>query len=196
MSPHDTWAQLSGRLHLPDLVVIGDHLITGDEPYSGAPPPCTRTDLEAAVRRHGLRRGVRTLRLALERVRYGSLSPQETLLRLALEDAGLPSPSLNHRVSGAQEGRTRAMIDLAYPSERVGVEYLGDHHRTDKQVYRDDIRRREWLVDQGWQMIYVTAADDFVEVARRVRRSLARAPQPLPPIESTSPQRAAAKIVE
>ncbi|WP_233265349.1 hypothetical protein [Leifsonia sp. AG29] len=174
MSPHDTWAQLSSRLRLPDLVVMGDHLITGDQPYSGAPPRCTRADLEAAVRRHGLRRGVRTLRLALERVRYGSLSPQETLLRLALEDAGLPSPSLNHSVTAPGKDRTRAMIDLAYPSERVGVEYLGDHHRTDKRAYREDIARREWLVERGWQMIYVTAADDFNAVARRVRHTLAR----------------------
>ncbi|WP_431219876.1 hypothetical protein [Leifsonia xyli] len=178
IAAQDAWAQLSSRLSVPDLVAIGDYLVTGDEPYSGQPPPLTRFDLEAAVRRHGRRRGVRNLRLALERVRYGSLSPQESRLRLALEDAGLPAPTLNHPVRPAGERRVEAMIDLAYPHAMVAIEYLGDHHRTDPAVYRDDIRRRERLVEQGWFVVFVTAADDFDVVAMRVRRALYRSSPP------------------
>jgi len=174
MAGQDAWAQLSKRLPLPDLVVIADFMITGDEPYSQRPPRWTRADLEAAVQRHGLRRGVRNLRLALERVRYGSLSPQETRLRLALEDNGLPLPRLNHRVLSPVGDRTAAMIDLAYPEAKIAIEYLGDHHRTDRETYRDDIRRREMLVQLGWDVIFVTAADSFDDVALRVRRALHR----------------------
>ncbi|GAA2054571.1 hypothetical protein [Leifsonia soli] len=174
IAAQDTWAQLSTRLRLPDLVAIGDFLITGDEPYSQHPPPLVRADLEAAVRRHGRRRGVTTLRQALERIRYGSLSPQESRLRLALEDAGLPSPELNHVVRSPDGERVEAMIDLAYPTARVAIEYLGDHHRTDTTTYRNDIGRRERLVESGWDVIFVTAADSFDQVALRVRRALRR----------------------
>ncbi|MGO4533740.1 hypothetical protein [Leifsonia sp. 2MCAF36] len=174
VAPQDAWAQLSSQLAVPDLVAIGDYLITGDEPYSGTPPPATMQDLEAAARRHGRRRGVTSLREALGRVRYGSLSPQESRLRLALEDAGLPAPALNHVVRSPEGDRTEAMIDLAYPDALVAIEYLGDHHRTDTAVYRNDIRRRERLVDLGWEVIFVTAADPFEAVALRVRRALHR----------------------
>lgn len=51
------------------------------------------------------------------------------------------------------------MVDFAYPDALVAIEYLGDHHRTEKQVYRDDIRRREVLTALGWSVLYTTADD-------------------------------------
>lgn len=92
---------------------------------------------------------------------------------MALEDAGLPSPELNYRVAGPT-GSTAVMIDLAYPASRVAVEYLGDHHRATSAAYRKDIARREWLVDQGWDVVFVTAADSLPAVATRVRSALRR----------------------
>lgn len=157
ISPEDTWAQLSGRLSLPDLVAIGDFLITGDEPYSGEPSELTHRDLERAIRHHGRRRGVQMLRQALERVRFGSLSPQESRLRMLLVDAGLPEPELNPRI--VVDSRFIAMVDLAYRDRRLAIEYLGDHHRTDPVLYRADITRRERLAAVGWNTIFVTAAD-------------------------------------
>jgi hypothetical protein len=156
-SPEDTWAQLSGVLPLTDLVIIGDWLITGDEPYSGTPSPHTRGDLERALRHHGRRPGIRRLREALNLVRYGSLSPQETRLRLELVSAGLPEPALNHRVERA--GHPVAMVDLAYPDRRLAIEYLGDHHRTDPATFREDIHRRERLTAAGWSTVFLTADD-------------------------------------
>ncbi|WP_223693919.1 endonuclease domain-containing protein [Leifsonia poae] len=173
LAPEEAWVQLGSLLTPEELTVIGDFLLTGDEPYSRNPPPVTRAQLDGALRRHGRHRGVRNLRLAAPRIRYGSLSPQESRLRLALEDAQLPSPELNYRVAGPT-GETAAMIDLAYPAYRVAIEYLGDHHRSTAKVYRDDIRRREWLVERGWDVILVTAADAFSDVARRVRTALRR----------------------
>ena len=170
-APEEVWVQLGESLAPDDLVVIGDHLITGSEPYDGARPPVTRAQLDDALSRHGSRRGARALRLASPRVRYGPLSPQESRLRLALEDAGLPAPELNYRVTGA-DGRVGAMIDLAYPSFGVAIEYLGDHHRLTAAAYRKDIARREWLVQRGWSVVFVTAANSFTDVARRVRAAL------------------------
>jgi hypothetical protein len=170
-SPEDAWIQLSASLSLEDLVVAGDFLITGAEPYSGDPAPITRAHLEGALRRHGRHRGVRSLRLALERIRYGSLSPQETRLRLAMEDAGLPSCEPNYRVTD-ENGHVGAMIDLAFPAYSVAVEYLGDHHRATAAAYHKDIERREWLADRGWHVVFVTGGDDLAAAARRVRAAL------------------------
>ncbi|WP_175339230.1 hypothetical protein [Leifsonia sp. C5G2] len=165
-SAEDTWAQLSGSLSLGDLVIIGDWLITGDEPYSWTPSPLSRADLERALRHHGRRQGIRRLREALELVRYGSLSPQETRLRLELMSAGLPEPALNHRVEHG--GHPVAMVDLAYPDRRLAIEYLGDHHRTDTQTYREDIQRRERLSAAGWATVFLTADDLRGPVPRAV----------------------------
>lgn len=156
-SPEDTWAQLSRRLTVEDLVVIGDWLITGDEPYSGQASPFTHADLARALRHHGRRPGIQRLREAIELVRFGSLSPQETRLRLQLLAAGLPEPELNHRVH--DRDRFVAMVDLAYPERRVAIEYLGDHHRTDQATYREDINRRERLAGARWTTVFLTAAD-------------------------------------
>ena len=173
-APEEVWVQLGASLPPDELVVIGDYLITGDEPYSGKPPPVTRELLDAALARHGGRRGSRALRSALQRVRYGSLSPQESRLRLALVSAGLPEPAPNYKVRG-DRARVAAMIDLAYPTFGVAIEYLGDHHRSTADAYRKDIGRRERLVQFGWEVVFVTAADDFQEVATRVRTAMRRA---------------------
>ncbi|MFI5061201.1 MAG: hypothetical protein ACHP7F_07125 [Actinomycetales bacterium] len=173
LAPEDAWVQLGVLLTPEELTVVGDYLVTGDEPYSGKAPPVDRAQLDGALRRHGRHRGVRALRLAAPRIRYGSLSPQETRLRLALEDARLPEPELNYRVAGP-DGETAVMIDLAYPAYKVAIEYLGDHHRSTAAAYRKDISRREWLVETGWDVIFVTADDAFPDVARRVRAALRR----------------------
>lgn len=173
-APEEVWVQLGESLPPDELVALGDFLITGDEPYSGTPPPVSRELLEAALLRHGGRRGARALRSALPRIRYGSLSPQETRLRLALVAAGLPEPEPNYKVRSSS-GRVVAMIDLAYPTFGVAIEYLGDHHRSTADAYRKDIARRERLVQSGWDVVFVTAADDFPEVATRVRTAMRRA---------------------
>jgi very-short-patch-repair endonuclease len=172
----DTWAQLSTIISVTDLVVIADMLVTGDEPYSGTEPPSDRDALERAIARRTRLRGVRSLREALSMTRYGSLSPQETRLRLLLVQSGLPQPALNYRVR-TPGGDLRGMVDLAYPAERIAIEYLGDHHRTDRDLFRDDIERRERFADIGWSMLFVTARDLHQPrpLLTRIRAALHRA---------------------
>lgn len=158
IGPADTWVHLAPLIAPHSMIAVGDYLITGDEPYSGEPPLCSREDLGAAIRRHARRRGVAQARAALDRVRYGPLSPQETRLRLLMEDAGLPIPALNFRVRDGA-GRIVGMVDLALVDARIAVEYQGSHHRDDRDVYLSDIGRRERLEDLGWKVIYVVAAD-------------------------------------
>jgi very-short-patch-repair endonuclease len=100
-------------------------------------------------------------------------SPMETRLRLALVLAGLPEPTVQFPVVD-QRGRVVARLDLAYPSERLGVEYDGVDHRTQHRAMRD-LDRQAKLTDLRWRVLRFTAADVLVRptfVAERVRHAL------------------------
>lgn len=171
--PVDTWCDLATTLPLDDLIVIGDFLITGTEPYDGKPPLASLEELDQAVRARKGRRGIRNLREALSQVRYGPLSPMETRSRLLIVRAGLPEPVHNFVVLD-EVGRFVAMIDLAFVEWKVGVEYQGDGHR-EKERFRRDITRRENIEDEGWTVVYVSA-DDILrhphQTAARIRSRL------------------------
>ena len=169
VGPADTWVRLAATLHEPELVAAGDFLITGDEPYTGDAPLCSVDELRAAVRRHVGVRGSARARRALELIRYGPLSPRETRVRLLLQGAGMPEPELNFRVR-RESGALVAMVDLAFSSERIAVEYQGRHHRTDTDTYEDDILRRERLEAEGWVVVYVTARELDRHPERLIRR--------------------------
>lgn len=175
--PAQTWQQLAGVLPLDELIVVGDFFVTGTEPYDRARPLATLDELGRAVVAGAGSRGIRRAHAALREIRYGSLSPQETRLRLLIVRGGLPRPVLNYRVVTGY-GYTEAMLDLAYPGLMVAIEYQGDQHRTSTAVYRSDVRRRERLVDLGWDVIYVSA-DDLrrrpLELLERIRSRLERA---------------------
>lgn len=168
--PATTWTQLSTLMRLDDLVAAGDFFVTGEEPRGEAYPRALATldDLGSAQRRYGRTPGATVLREALPRVRFGPLSPRETLVRLQLVDAGLPEPELNWHVRD-RFGRVVALIDLAYPDQLVGIEYEGDGHR-ERDRFRADIHRRERLEDLGWTIVRLTADDTSIDRdPRRVR---------------------------
>lgn len=165
-APELTWIALGSLLALDDLVVAGDALV--------GPLRLTTIDrLERALSGHRGRRGVRRLDEAIGLLRRGSRSPGETRLRLVCHRAGLPEPELN--VDVRHDGRFIACVDLAWPRERVAVEYEGDHHRTDRTVFRSDITRGERLRAAGWEMLRTTADDlHGREFVRRLRVALSR----------------------
>ncbi|KQQ94419.1 hypothetical protein ASF62_09930 [Leifsonia sp. Leaf325] len=157
-SPVDAFCQLGSEISLGDLVAVGDFLVTGDEPISGAPPLIGVDELRRAVDLRGSVRGIRTLRRAVELVRWGPLSRPESLLRVGLVLAGHPEPAINFSVFLPSTGRW-IMVDLAYPEMKLAFEYEGDYHRTDRAKFEDDILRRERLSALGWTVIRVTAHD-------------------------------------
>ena len=55
-----------------------------------------------------------------------------------------------------ERGVLVAILDLAYPEYRVGLEYDGDHHRTDPAQYFHDLERLDALSGLGWRDIRVT----------------------------------------
>jgi very-short-patch-repair endonuclease len=113
-------------------------------------------DIEAVISEHPGSRGLLRLRRVLPLVDGGAESPQETRTRLALIDARLPRPQTQIRVFD-EYGDFVARLDMGYEDLRVGIEYDGPQHWTDR-VQRDrDIDRYSGLLDLGWTVIRVSS---------------------------------------
>jgi hypothetical protein len=118
----------------------------------------TKVDYERSLPRYRRRRGVVRLREMVALADGRAESPRESRTRLAIHDAGLPSPEPQFWV--IHHGIPVYRLDLAYPKNRVAVEYDGEefHDVTDEQ--RDaDRDRREWLQQNGWTVIVVRKGD-------------------------------------
>ncbi|MGV0851405.1 hypothetical protein [Mycolicibacterium phlei] len=112
-------------------------------------------DVETVIAAHPGARGVPRLRSVLPLVDGGAESPQETVARLALVDAGLPAPQTQFRVLD-DYGQFVARLDMAYPELKVGIEYDGPQHWTDPAVRQRDIDKMFVLTELGWIIIRVS----------------------------------------
>ena len=173
-TPERTWLDLAGTGGAWDvaaLVVAADHLVRHPWTPRGRSEPCTTVErLWEAWERRGRFWGRRRAARALERVRVGADSPQETRLRLALVDAGLGEPLLQHRLESADARSPEA--DLLYPDCRLGLQYDGATHRTPEQQARD-ARRDQYFSERDHMTLHVTsadAADGYRRVLLAVRR--------------------------
>jgi very-short-patch-repair endonuclease len=128
-------------------------------------------DAVALIDRYRGARGVRRARTALALMNRGAQSPQETLLRLVLIDAGLGTPRTQVRVS---DGINEAFIDMGYDEPMVGLDYEGAHHSTDRERYVYDIGRAELIERQGWIDIRVVGEHSRRFTIHRVREAFAR----------------------
>ncbi|WP_181781910.1 DUF559 domain-containing protein [Pseudonocardia pini] len=86
-------------------------------------------------------------------------SRPETLLRVLLVDSGLPRPEVQWVVQDPV-AKEAVWLDLAYPEQRLGIEYEGAPHVEPDRVLRD-IARTTALVDRGWRILRVTKNDLF-----------------------------------
>ncbi|WP_157780358.1 hypothetical protein [Leifsonia xyli] len=154
-SPEQVWCQLSTAISPLDLVAAGDHLV-------GARSREPRTDvgrLAAAVDQCRGSRGTRARAWALPRIRFGTDSRPETLLRLLLEELGFSDLEVNSPVV-LDHGRLTLHPDLSIRESRLAFEYEGDGHR-EKRQWGVDIRRQEHFEVAGWLVVRVTADDLF-----------------------------------
>lgn len=110
--------------------------------------------LAILLTRYFRRRGVVQARALVQLVNPASESAGESWTRLAIHDAGLPAPRLQHWV--CIDGIPTYRLDLAYPHARVAVEYDGEEYHSDPEQREADARRRQWLREQGWSVIIVT----------------------------------------
>jgi hypothetical protein len=149
VTPETMWLQLAAQLDLDDLIVAGDHLVRRRRPLSSI------EELTSAVDRATGARACRRARAALRDIRAGTDSPMESRMRLVIVRAGLAEPVIGHTVIDP-DGYFVGTPDLAYPAERIAIEYEGDHHRSNPHVFREDIERREGFERIDWRVLRVT----------------------------------------
>jgi hypothetical protein len=127
-------------------------------------------DVLGVAEKHPHVRGVRRVPRIMGLVDAGAQSPRETWLRLLLIDAGFPRPETQIPVPGP-DGFPRYFLDMGWREAMVAVEYDGEHHRTDREVYRGDLVRSEYIAQVGWRRIRVIAGDRRADIIRRVERA-------------------------
>jgi very-short-patch-repair endonuclease len=164
-SPGRTWLDLAGAVPPGALLAVTDQMLGRRYP---------QPTLERLVGGARGMRGVRTARRVLAVADGRAGSPMESVLRWLLLEAGLPAPDLQHVVrdtAGSFIGR----VDMAWPEQRVIVEFDGDVHR-ERRVFVDDVRRQNGLVLAGWTVLRFTSADVLgspQRVLRLLRAALA-----------------------
>ncbi|MDJ0315166.1 hypothetical protein [Arthrobacter sp. H35-D1] len=168
-----TWLDLARALPVPELACIGDQLIRIPRPvFEGRDTPyATVASLRSMLARHRNLQGIVRAREALELLRVGSDSGPETLLRLAMLDAGLPKPDLQlalWELPGAPSA------DLGYRVRRIAIQYDGGGHLDELQA-RSDRRRDGAFRNAGWTVLVFDRedlADGFDGAVRRIRKAL------------------------
>ena len=132
----------------------------------------TLADLAARIETGAGRWGVVRVRRAVGLIDPRAESAPESRVRVALVMAGLtPVPQYEVWAAGVLLGRA----DLAFPEEKVLVEYEGAYHFDGRQIVRDDARLAR-LEAAGWRVVRLGAHDlrDLDGVVVRVRAALAR----------------------
>ncbi|EHB58258.1 hypothetical protein MycrhDRAFT_0694 [Mycolicibacterium rhodesiae JS60] len=121
-------------------------------------------------------RGVRRARAVTPLTDPGAASPRESWLRLLLIDAGYPRPVTQIPVS---DGYRRAFIDLGWDEPKIGLEYEGGHHQSDRGQYVWDVGRQAMLEELGWLIIRVVKEHSRGFILRRVHDAFNRRRFPL-----------------
>ncbi|MDQ2678399.1 MAG: DUF559 domain-containing protein [Actinomycetota bacterium] len=80
-------------------------------------------------------------------------SDLESMLLRLIEAAGLPRPTLQHRV---EAGGHRYRLDMAYPELRIAIEADGFAVHGGRRAFEDDHERRTALTVAGWQVLEFT----------------------------------------
>jgi hypothetical protein len=169
-----TWLDLARRLPLRDLVCMGDQIIRIPRvEFEGRTQPFDTLDgLCSLVRRHPNLQGVVRAREALELMRVGADSAPESMLRLAMADAGLPEPGLQLTLRSGDPLSPSA--DLGYRPQRLAIQYDGGHHLLKDQIFSDK-RRDKAFEAAGWTVLIVNKEDledSFQRAITRIKRAL------------------------
>jgi hypothetical protein len=100
---------------------------------------------------------LRQLLEAREPGRRSTESEMETRLLQAIRSHGLPEPTVQHEVW--QGGCFVARVDVAYPDERIAIEYDSDEFHSGRSATRRDRSRRHRLIAAGWLPVDVGPDD-------------------------------------
>lgn len=144
--PARAWRHVGATWRHDDLVAAGDYLV-------GRGRLVTLGELADEVESHAARGRARLIR-ALDDIRPGSESSEETRLRLTLQRAGLPEPELNGDLRDPS-GVFIARLDLAYRRWRLAVEYDGRQHAFDDAQFARDADRWHAIRESGWDHVRI-----------------------------------------
>jgi hypothetical protein len=169
-----TWLDMARRLSESELVCMGDELIRVPRvEFEGRTRPFDTVEgLCLLVARHPNLQGVVRARAAIDRMRVGADSAPESLLRLAMEDAGLPEPEL--QVALRKNDAAGPTADLGYRHRRLAIQYDGEHHLHEAQIFSDK-RRNKAFEAAGWTVLVFgkkDLADCFDGAIRQIKRAL------------------------
>lgn len=148
-------------MSLDELAVLGDSLVRSPHTWAESrhDPITSIQGLREVVGRYGGLAGIVRARQAMDLIRCGSDSPQETLFRLALHRAELPEPTLQVVCWDPEySGDFPATADLGYTEWRIALQYEGAHHG-DKEQLKRDLRRDQAFIRQGWTVLRFGAED-------------------------------------
>ncbi len=155
-TPARTFLDLGAMLSLDQLVAVADFLVCEHHRPFEPPrlPVVPAQALRSYIERQHHVRGLNAARAALDLMRIGVDSPQETRLRLLLQRAGLPAFTTNYAIPGDPD----VWPDLACEEFKTSGEYEGEVHQTpQKQLY--DRNRDERTAARGWLQVKVYKAD-------------------------------------
>lgn len=109
---------------------------------------------------HRGRRGIGVVRELLNARPSASAvpdSPLEAKMQRLIARAGLPEPVLHYRVGDGE--RAIAVIDLAYPDQRIAIELDGYRYHHGRQRWQRDLQRANVLILLGWRVLRFTDED-------------------------------------
>lgn len=133
-----TWLDLGPHLNLQELVAVADVVLRRGEKLQ-------------------VPRGVRAaqrLRQSLALADPRSRSPQESMLRVQMHQAGLPAPALNQDI--IHEGEWIGCGDFVWERYGLYLEYDGAHHEDPEQRHQD-AQTRNRLGQLGWRVRVLTS---------------------------------------
>lgn len=125
----------------------------------------TSGDVGALAERYAGTRGIVAAREAAALIDGGALSQEETRLRLALIDAGLPKPQTQIIVG---DDYTSTTVPIGWPEVKVGVEFVRIDACRDIWPLRQEAMHRDVLQFHGWHTVAVPAHEITRLTTRRV----------------------------
>lgn len=151
VTPQQAVCQMAQYTDLRSLVIAMDWLTCANPSLR----VCTHQDLVDFIDGCGRFTGAPLCRKAVARSRAGTDSPQETILRLACEDYGLPRAEVNYEIPDTLGNRAALKVDLAFPDDHVVVEYDGRYHYT-RDRWEWDLEKRNRLRALGYEPFVAT----------------------------------------
>ncbi|WP_051366297.1 hypothetical protein [Hamadaea tsunoensis] len=125
-------------------------------------------ELDAYARANLRRRGCRRAQHAFGLADAGARTPEESLLRIAVIEAGLPRPTTQYAID--VPGGAAYHADLGWPRYRVALDYQG-HPGPPRDPYRWDNETSRLVGRAGWQVIAVRQLPEDLPAALRETRA-------------------------